>query len=438
MVESIEKFPKDDFEEISEALKEYHGLFSSLWALTKPVFSDEVGTAAVFFDKHGSVISLKINKDFWNSLSSFHNKLFVIGHELIHVILYHGIRMSKLSKSLMRPANMAMDVVVNHSLVQRFSFSREEFDKDGKYCWVDTVFKKEVVPDDKFYDYYFNLILKNLKEEYDKGKSSSKEKGEKSEGDSDDDESSIGEPDVLDDHSGLDSFLDPEFEKLIEGEIEKNIQEFVEEEIKNTKEQIHSRGCEPGNIFKQADTKKVKKKKKWETVIKRWENMMTKEEIFDVWTKKNRRMIYVDPSLKIPEEWDAETKDKDKIDVYFFQDTSGSCAGFIDRFFAAAKSLDPEKFNIFMHCFDTQVFETTLESGKLYGFGGTAFDIIEIFLQKKISSGKLKKYPYVFVITDGYGNNVYPQYPKKWYWFLKGTRKHIPQECNIFNLEDFE
>jgi hypothetical protein len=54
--------------------------------------------------------------------------------------------------------------------------------------------------------------------------------------------------------------------------------------------------------------------------------------------------------------------------------------------------LPNEKFEVKMHCFDTKVYETTIESRRLYGFGGTSFDIIEDYIQSYIKKNNLK-YP---------------------------------------------
>ena len=83
--------------------------------------------------------------------------------------------------------------------------------------------------------------------------------------------------------------------------------------------------------------------------------------------------------------------------------------------------------------FDTKVYETTIESRRLYGFGGTSFDIIEDYIQSYIKKNNLKYPEAVFVITDGCGNSVNPQIPKNWYWFLsKNYITYIPKESNKF------
>jgi hypothetical protein len=104
-------------------------------------------------------------------------------------------------------------------------------------------------------------------------------------------------------------------------------------------------------------------------------------------------------------EIEDDNDEKTRIKVYFYLDTSGSCWGLKDRFFAAALSLPDDRFDIRLFCFDTTVQETTLESRKIYGGGGTSFSILEAHIQKEIK--EKGEYPEaVFVITDGYAATV--------------------------------
>ena len=68
-----------------------------------------------------------------------------------------------------------------------------------------------------------------------------------------------------------------------------------------------------------------------------------------------------------------ESLKEDKICVYFFLDTSGSCINLKDRFFKAARSLDPKRFYIRLFSFDTSVAELDIKKNKVYGGGGTDF-----------------------------------------------------------------
>jgi predicted metal-dependent peptidase len=406
-----------DFEEflaLARALEQHHAIFDRLWTMGKPVFTDKILTATVFFDSVGETIDFQINPDFWATLTDV-QKQFTISHECLHVILYHGIRTAYLTEDEMKIANLALDIVVNHALVDRFGFKREEVDPENKYCWVDTVFKKDPPESGKYYEFYYNLIEKNFAE--------------------------MGGI-VMDSHDGLSSFNTPEFEDKLKSlasveELE-SLSEFVEAQTKDIESQAQEAGCNPGNTFITVKIGKVKHKKKWETVIKRWASKYLKEDDVEQWARRNRRLVFMPDDFMIPSDQEVDSFEKDRIQVWFFQDTSGSCSGFVDRFFKAAKSLPPERFDVKMHCFDTQVYETTLASGRLYGFGGTTFSCIERYIQNYIRKNNLSYPKAVFIITDGYGDYVHPEKADKWYWFIDGSNYLVPKESHTFNLRDFE
>jgi hypothetical protein len=133
---------------------------------------------------------------------------------------------------------------------------------------------------------------------------------------------------------------------------------------------------------------------------------------------------------------------RDRVDVWFFQDTSGSCVEYAERFFKAAASIPDDRFKIRMFCFDTRVYETSIESGELFGFGGTSFQPIEDAIQSIINKEKNTQYPQrVFVITDGLGSNVQPQHPDRWHWFITegyNSIRYIPEKSTHYKLKDYE
>lgn len=404
---------------LSRALMQHHAIFDRLWLMGKPKFTDEIPTAAVYFDKVGESIDFKINPDFWATLTDV-QKHFVISHECLHVILYHGFRINALPKSQLNIANIALDIVVNHALVDRFGFNRSEIDPSNKYLWVDTVFKTNPPEADKYYEYYFNLLEKNPELVEDAS-----------------DESS------LDCHDGLSSFNTPEFEdKLKESSTLEELESlsgFIEKEIKDIEKDIKEAGCSPGNTFVTANVGQVKAKRKWETVIKKWASKYIKENEVEQWARRNRRLTFMPNDFLIPSDQEVEEFENDRIQVWFFQDTSGSCSGFIDRFFKAAKSLPKDKFDVKMHCFDTMVYETTLDSGKLYGFGGTSFSCLERYIQNYIKEHNVSYPKAIFCITDGYGDIIKPEKIDRWYWFLSTNSTYcLPPGSKIFSLKDYE
>lgn len=443
------RISNEEWFEISRALEPHHAVFYKVWQMGKPVFNDEIDTAAVQFDEHGDFIWFHFNPHFWKRLQ-FKDKLFVICHEALHIVLNHGVRTRDAGRNR-RATNVALDVVVNHTLVNNFGFERANIEGWQDYCWVDTVFphKKPLPPDNEMYEYYYNLFDKV----YGDGGMGDGEGGGPG---------TVDEHDMMGEGSGdwgkvidqLNEGLSEEEKESLKSTVNKHFQKANPKEAqKNSKA-----GVGTGGQWVFTNVGKVKKKQKWETVIKKWSKkyLINKDKDVEQWARLQRRMSMLPKDMFLPTEMevDDEEKEKTKIDVWFYLDTSGSCWGLKDRFFTAALSLPPEKFNVRLFCFDTTVEETTLESRKVYGGGGTAFDILENEIQKELARGggtkqtkdgktvqQITKYPEaVFVITDGYGTNVKPEKPEKWYWFITegGTKSHIDRGCNFYNLADFE
>ena len=402
----------DKYLEISRSLEKHHAIFYMMWELGEPITDESIPTACVRYDPTGEQINFLFNPKFWESIDDY-KKSFVIAHECLHVLFNHVPRMVN-NKDQIR-FNIAADLVVNHTLINNFGFDRKLIKGNNDLCWVDTVFPDKEVFDSETLEYYFNLLKEN----------------------------DYVEKKLIDCHDAHDISAE-ELQDLC-GRIDKDLSS---EEFGNLgsllEEHFESEpGVKPGNLFVTAKVGNVKKKKKWETVIKKWASKYLKEESRELeqWATRNRRFQFVAPDLMLPTEIDIQeyNEDKKKIEVWFFQDTSGSCYGFRDRFFEAALSLPDDKFDVKMHCFDTKVYRTTLESRKLYGFGGTYFSILEHYIQHTIKKENIKYPEAVFVITDGYGDSIYPQHPEKWYWFLRPyNTRCIPKKCNTYNLHDFE
>ena len=414
---------KAEWKEICLSLLDHHSLFYKIGEIGKPHLTDEVPTACVTFNKDGQFINFLFNPSFWSS-SSLYEKVFVICHECLHVILNHGLRFKD---SLMPSiANIAMDIIVNHTLVNRFGFVREQITGYEDLCWVDTVFKKmkingSLVSDDEIAEYYLNLLNKNSKNlNFDKFK-------------------------LVDDHN-FDETTKEFFEALnanLSEEEKDNIRKFYD------KHKDKKTGDKPGNQLHFAEKTSIKVKKKWESVIEKWAKKMLArtDKNCDQWARKHRRFTMLDQDLFLPSEMEIEDLDFDqkKLKVFFYLDTSGSCWHLKDRFFAAAESLPKKHFDVRLFCFDTAVIETDLESRKMHGGGGTKFDILEKNIQNIMHKENTSYADAVFVITDLYGNSIKAQHPERWYWFADGNtsiieklaKDYLQPECKVFNLADF-
>lgn len=448
----VKKFSKWEYLKIHREMEEFHGVFGQIWTLGRPEFDNAIPTACVGFDKTGECVAFKFNPDFWEACSD-EKKKFVIAHECLHVIYNHGARMRDLNK---QKANKAADVVINHGLVDHFGFDIDKLDpeveapqevldkypeligkKSRQFCWKETVYKDpSKIKSNKSMEYYYKML------EDGEGKGGS-ETGDGGAGD--------GNGQLVDDHEHLDGFSEEDMKDISEA-IQESLSEEEIDSLVDKIEGMENDGDEPsdksangkmagsiaGGMSKQLKIGKVKKKRKWETVIKKWSKKYLKSDMQDCeqWAVMNRRFTMLPTNMFLPTEMEVEENlnEKRRIKVWFFQDTSGSCSHLVDRFFKAAMSLPEDRFEVKMHCFDTKVYETDLKSQKLYGFGGTTFSCIERYIQDQ-------KGPYpeaVFVITDGYGDAVAPQKPEKWFWFIDGDPYLIPKKSQHFLLKDFE
>lgn len=405
----------EEYFAISRSLEEHHALFYMAWKMGVPWFDESIPTAAVRFDPEGELIQFVFNPKYWEELNEY-ERTFVICHECLHVILAHGLRTKDTEDG--QRCNIALDIIVNHMLVNSFGFDRSKIRNEKELCWVDTCFpdEKETIPDNKYFEYYYSLVEPSLIAKFIK---------------------------LVDDHGGLSN---PNWDAVID-KLGAGLSEEEKDTIRDLVEKMGEsppggRGDGTGGMWQYAKVGKVAKKKKWETVIKKWSQKFNKAKFKEVeqWARLNRRFVTLGGDLILPTDMEVEDDyEMKKIQVWFFQDTSGSCSGFRDRFFKAAMSLPENRFDVKMHCFDTQVFETTLESKKLYGFGGTSFHPIEAYIQAYIKKNELQYPEAVFVITDGFGTPVKPEKPAKWYWFLSTNYLScIPKECNIFQLRDYE
>jgi predicted metal-dependent peptidase len=410
-----QRFSSAEFSKIARLMQTHHSLFYEMWNIGKPVFDESIPTACIQFNKEGEQIQFRINPTFWESQTDV-QKCFVIGHESLHGVCNHGIRANvKIDAN----ANRAMDLVVNHLLVNGFGFVREECDPENKYCWIDTVLKDCPVPvrENESFEYYLRLVNKyanNCTQEL------------------------VDFHELMGDASEVLKHLGEALSEETKEQLKEMIKKHMPKNIDDPQ-----KGDGAGGMEYLVPSKKPKRKKKWETVIKKWMKKVLSIRDKDIyqWARINRRFSILDGEMKIPSEMEMEDhfQDDRRILVWFFQDTSGSCSGFMDRFFAAAESLPPDRFEVKMHCFDTAVYETDLKSRKLYGFGGTTFTCIEAHIQSYCAQHHCPYPTAVFVVTDGAGNVVHPEKPKNWYWFLSSANYScIPAASSKFLLENYE
>lgn len=428
----------DFYDDIVFQLTEFHEIFYKLATVGKPVITDSIPTAAVGFDKEGRHILYMFNPDFVESLSPYEIK-FVMCHEMLHVLYNHGKRFKDAEKGK-EFCNIAADIVINHQLLKSFDFNRfllptlnklgvddtkkdkknkKEKDKGG-ICFIDTVFPKEkqkTVKKDETYEYYFNKLIEDVEFQEIEGFIG------------------IGNGGSLDDHSQLPGLTEEEMKEMLE-------EALGEDKAEKLMEEMSKGRSETGDAFDMFNSiyKFIRKKGKFEDIMRGYQKKLRAIEVRDkeMWSMKSRRMSLMHSDFLLPSMMEVEDEDGYKFDLWLFQDISGSCYEMTGRFLDLARSIPTDIFHIKFHVFNTGVERVGLWDKNIPRGGGTSFTPIETYIQDRVKAGE--KYPdAVFVITDGDGNPVRPQYPKKWNWFLsQNYTRCIPEESRIFTIDDFE
>jgi predicted metal-dependent peptidase len=413
--------------DLLRGLQPYGNMYYTFLNMSYIEFTNSTPTLAVYSDDEaGDSIILKINPEFWASIDKL-QKLFVISHECLHVMLSHLPRLFRMRadpKFVMPLMNIAADLCVNETLVRHYKFIRSEIDLG--WWWLDIAFPDQQVSYGMSMEYYYDLLMqekdKSLSENSDQSQQSEPEKAGQ----------------FSDDHSGWMPISDEIIKQIID-----NMDVSELEKFKIVVESVSEKngGKEAGTayqcVIKELENKKIVKKKKWESVIDRWvkSKMKVTENEYYQWARKNRRFVTLDSNFFLPTIAEMEKKKKEKVSIAFYLDTSGSCYNYAQRFYDAAKSVPLDKFDVRFFCFSTYVHEIDLKQSRLRMGGGTSFRIIEESVLKEFD-----KYPDgVFIITDGYGDNVVPKIPEKWFWFLTtGCDSCFPKTCKKFLLTNYE
>lgn len=410
---------KDSILRISRLLESHHVIFYKIWDMGIPILSESIPTACVKFDKKGRLISFEFNPKFWDSINDY-ERAFVIAHECLHVIFNHGARHSSKDQLEQKLANIAMDVAVNEILFSNFQFDINKIKNCPDLCMCDTVFKDKNEPKDRSFEYYFNKLKKQ------------------------DDGQSL--PSTLDLHD----FLKDLDQRTIDQIAESIVQDLsvskaeIEEFFEATKNDSKSQGDDPGNIAgklsKLVSNQKIHtNKKKWMSLVSDLSKSILKEGLItnEQWILKPRRLSSIETNFFLPFEHEEVYYEHDKFNAWFFLDCSGSCYEYANKFFNATKAIPPEHFNTKLFTFDTAVREIKKTAKNLYGFGGTSFSCIESYIQSEITQNKIKYPDLVFILTDGYGYHVTPQYPKKWIWInTSRENRYIPKDSKIIKYQD--
>jgi DNA-binding cell septation regulator SpoVG len=407
---------------VATKLAKFHGIFYKMWSYGNPVWTRKIDTAAAVFNEKGNAFKFMFNPDFWAKLNDY-DRAFIVSHECLHVLLNHGSRgLFATRTGHHEQANIAMDLAINHMLEDQFGFSRKLLGEEirDKLVYNETFYPSgtQFASDDTFEEHY--VRISRLIE-------SGKIKEIKVPG--------------LDDHS----YMQPN-EKGGDAHIRETAKELSANErqklVDAVKKSYKQAGNERGLNWLDINASRPRKKRKWEQCVKLWNHnaIFHDDDLEENFMKPDRRLGYFQPKAEhffLPGDNPTYIKKKDRkrIKLFLFLDVSGSCVHLKDYFFEAGRTFPPERFEVRAFTFNTEVQEVDIYTDKIIGNGGTSFTCIENYINEHFP-----KYPKnVFVFTDGYGDNVNPLHPERWYWFM--TEEHgtecIPTTSNIFHLSDF-
>ncbi len=386
-----------ELNDIANILEEHDSIFYRVWEMGRPHFTEKISTAGVTFNKAGNYISFLFNPTFFNELSTY-ERAFVVAHESLHIILNHGKRMRDKDPEL---RNIAQDIAIHEIMFNHFGFDKNQLEhKIFKAFGERNLINKEYnlnLPPNQSSEVYYELLMKSGKVQQIKGGT-----------------------------SGLHDEIDCDIDIVVEGE--ETQQKLKKEKTFESK----IAGDTPGDTTIRLKIK-PKRKRKWESIIKKWyqKNIAYEEE--EQWAVENPRLSLLDNTIMLPYNYRKLDETRKKKNIYLFQDTSGSCIDLAQRFLEVARSIPLEHFNVKFFCFDTAVYQTDYLKGELKGFGGTSYSCISKYVDK------LPEADAYFVITDGYGDNIKPQKPEKWHWLLSSDyTQYIPKDCIQYKLEEFE
>lgn len=405
--------------DISFAMQKYHGIFKKLWEITRPIYTDNkhIPTAEVSTDLDGNFFKFMINKDFFSSLSK-DEQYFIIVHEFLHLILGHPMRTVPLDNNGII-SSIAVDLVVNNAAITRFGMHKNVIDPDNVYCWIENSFDLEIHPEInefKSMEFYYYALLAHGN-------------------------SNIGKLVSSHNFSKIDRKMLSDILKKISGELSDKENKILKSLMDGQKTNLKA-GKEDGTEWFVFTPTTHRKTKKWESIIINWcaRALSVKEKECVNWHTKPRRLFFIDDHLNIPTVTleNHKLNDRDKLNVFLFQDISGSCSNYADRFYNLSLTIPADKFNVHYYAFDTKVQEFSKDG--MYIGGGTSFSIIETFIHDMMDSDNIKYPDAVFVLTDGAGDTIDPTIPSRYYWLLTDGSQlnYIPSESHTFDISEFE
>ncbi len=423
-------FTDEEMLTVAASLEDYHKVFFTFWEMSSVRFSDRIPTACVQFMPTGKPEML-ISETFWDSLN-LRERLFVICHECLHVILNHGVRNgSEVPGATHALVNTAQDITINEMIVDLFGFNRDDLREWKKYCWIDTCFDDPtVIKRNETFIYYLEMLVKNPKKDPSTMPSTvdvhpTPGTGDKPAGGDRVDLPNL-DPDLLEDLLGqlADDLTQEEIEKMIKASPDMRA------------------GLAGGNLRFELDEKRAVKKMKFSSILKKLKRTRIKPVLVenDSFSREDRRYGSLGRHVSLPGKHEGWKPSRDKLLTLLFMDTSGSCTHMWPTFIDIGKMFMAEEdvFDLRSFIFGTSVVEILPGVKTVGGAGlGTNFGIIEEKVQE--CKAEYGKYPdCVVVVTDGDGTPVHPEAATRWVWLLTegwNVRTYVPFASRSWTID---
>lgn len=413
----------DEQLEIANELETFHKIFYVFFELAGVYFSTEVPTACVRFPRVGKAEML-LGTEFWKNLQ-LEEKIFVVCHECLHVLLDHGVRNGQNIKGATpRLVNVAQDITINEMIVDLFGFNRKDLRDWKKFCWIDTCFENPMlIARNETFTYYLEKLIKDPPKA-----------------------TEDGGPSTIDEHQDTGDEGDVQEEtqeekKARDGVAKVLADELSPGELENLLKALPEPGMNTGKLagfLEEILAKKLKPVKlKFSRLIRKLKKTSLKETEVDLETfaRGDRRFddLIMTSGVILPGKMASCKPINGRLLTAVFMDVSGSCITYLDVFQKVFLALDADRdtFDTRLFIFDTKV-KKVKPGDRIYVGGGTSFKIIE---EQCIELAAEVRYPdCVIIITDGAGDKVVPRAPTKWIWLLTDhyDLSQIPSESKHF------
>lgn len=424
-------FNNDEILEIANSLEDYHKVFYTFFEMSAANFCDDedgVPTACVKFFP-GRKPELVINRSFWDE-KNHREKLWIICHECLHVILCHDERMGQdVPGATPIDVNRAQDITINEMFVDLFGFNRDDIRDWKRYCWIDTCFEApQIVKRNETFTYYLELLVKEKKDLdvilLDMHPGAGGDGNQTPSAKADD---------------GQDG-QDKDKMKEVAGKLAEELTADELETLMNAFPNSPMAGSLAGMFDAMIGEKQKKAKVDFGKIVRHLKRTRIKPKHIDAesFVRDDRRFddVVRRGNVVMPGKHEVEKPSKDRLLTVLFMDISGSCIHHLGSFNKVYSAFDAERdlFEIRSFAFDTKCVEIHPGDRVRMG-GGTNFAILEQKVQELKT--EYKKYPdAVFVITDGDGSDFAPEAPNRWVFLLTDhpSLTYIPATSKHWDL----